>query len=96
MGPLRGASYREVDTFMIRPSEDIAAIAARHMELDNIAERCGGVLKFLLKRMLAAGAGPAGETISYLLFDGQYAQDLIRLGMQDADAKRQQIIDFFS
>ena len=36
------------------------------------------------------------KLLSYLLFDGEYATDLVRLGMRDADAKRQELIDFFS
>lgn len=95
MLPLRGATYRNVETLIVRPSENIASIASKHLQLDNIAERTGGLLKPLLKRLTFSEAGQAGDIASFLLFDGQYAQDLIRLGMQDADAQRQEIINFF-
>ena len=42
-----------------------------------------------------AGGDNEGDLLSYLLFDGEYAADLVRMGMRDADAKRQELIDFF-
>ena len=49
-------------------------------------------------RMTIAGAGGEreGDLLSYLLFDGEYASDLVAMGMRDADAMRQRIIDFFA
>ena len=34
--------------------------------------------------------------LACLLFDGEYASDLVRMGMRDADAHRQELIEFFS
>lgn len=95
MSPLRGAAYREVDTLMIRPSEDLNVIAMRHLRSGNIAERTGGILKPLIRRLIKSEVD-IGDIAAFLMFDGQFAQDLIRLGMQDADGQRQKLMKFFS
>ncbi len=96
MTTVRGAPYRKIDTLLIRPSEDIAQIAGRHLRIGSIVARAGGLVGSLLRRMGDMSEGQPTDLLSYLLFDGEFATDLIRLGMHDADAQRQKIIDFFS
>lgn len=93
---LRGEPYRKVDTLVIRPSEDIAVLAGKHLRLGGVATRAGGIVGPILRRIGESTEGQANDLLSYLLFDGEFANDLIRLGMRDADAQRQRIIDFFS
>jgi NTE family protein len=93
---LRGAPYRKIDTLVIRPSEDIAAIAGRHLKEGTIASRAGGLVGPLLRRMAETDEGQANDLLSYFLFDGEFASDLIQMGMRDAHAHRQKIVDFFS
>lgn len=93
---LRGAPYRQIDTLVIRPSEDIAEIAGRHLTMGTIASRAGGLVGPILRRIGETSEGQANDLLSYLLFDGEFARDLIAMGMRDADTKRQEIIDFFS
>lgn len=92
----RGAPYRNIDTIEVRPSIDIAEIASRHLQRGSIAARAGSLVGPLLHRLGDIGVGQASDLLSYLLFDHEFAQELIRLGMHDADVRRQQIIDFFS
>ena len=47
-------------------------------------------------RIADVGGEKQGDLLSYLLFDGEYAADFVRMGMRDADASRQELIDFFS
>lgn len=95
MRPMRGAPYRKVDTLMIRPNEDIAEVASRHARLGSVATRAGGIIGPLIRRIADTGGENEGDLLSYLLFDGEYASDLVRMGMRDADAKRQELIEFF-
>jgi NTE family protein len=96
MTPMRGQPYRKVETLMIRPNEDIGAVANRHARLGSVVSRAGGVVGPLIRRIAEAGGGEReGDLLSYLLFDGEYAADLVAMGMRDADAARQKIIDFF-
>jgi NTE family protein len=96
MTKTRGAPYREIDTLEVRPSMDIAEIASRHLQRGSIAARAGSLVGPLLHRLGDIGVGQASDLLSYLLFDHEFAQELIRLGMHDADVRRQQIIEFFS
>jgi NTE family protein len=50
----------------------------------------------LIRRIAGAGGEREGDLLSYLLFDGEYASDLVAMGMRDADAMRQRLIDFFA
>lgn len=95
MKPMRGAAYRKVETLMIRPLEDIGAVAGRHARMGSVVTRAGGLIGPLIRRIADSGEENDGDLLSYLLFDGEYAADLVRMGMQDADAHRQELIDFF-
>jgi NTE family protein len=92
----RGQPYRKVQTLLIRPNEDIAAVAAKHVRLGSVVARAGGVVGPLLRRIAGQGGEREGDLLSYLLFDGEYAADLVAMGMRDADAARQTLIEFFS
>ncbi len=92
----RGSGYRRVDALMIRPNENVAAVAAKHVRMGSVVARAGGVVGPLLRRIAGAGGEREGDLLSYLLFDGEYASDLVAMGMRDADAMRGKIIDFFA
>jgi len=92
----RGQTYRKVDSLLVRPNEDIAAVAAKHLRLGSVISRAGPVVGPLLRRLAGTGGEREGDLLSYLLFDGEYAADLVAMGMRDADAMRQQLIDFFA
>lgn len=96
MTKTRGAPYRHIDTLEVRPSMDIAEVASRHLQRGSIAARAGSLVGPLLHRLGDIGVGQASDLLSYLLFDHEFSQELIRLGMHDADSRRQQIIEFFS
>jgi NTE family protein len=92
----RGQTYRKVDSLLVRPNEDIAAVAAKHLRLGSVITRAGPVVGPLLRRLAGTGGEREGDLLSYLMFDGEYAADLVAMGMRDADAMRQQLIDFFA
>ena len=94
--PLRGAPYRKITTLMIQPQGDIAKIADKYARLGSVAARAGGLIGPVIRRIADSGDEEQGDLLSYLLFDGEFASDLVRMGMRDADAKRQELIDFFA
>lgn len=92
---LRGTPYRRIDSLVVRPSVDLATIAEHHLRSGAMAARAGGLIGPFLRRMGDAAEGQTKDLLSYLMFDGEFAADLIKLGMHDADSSRQQLIDFF-
>lgn len=88
----RGASYRQVQSVFIRPSSDIAELASDFVRV--VHPTLGGVPGWLLSKLTQPQVQQS-DLLSYLLFDGRYAQKLIELGMHDADANREKLIEFF-
>lgn len=69
---------RSVEPLVIRPSQDLREIAARH------AHRMPHPIRMLMR---GVGAwGPDGRLASFLLFQRHYTQELIALGYQDGMA----------
>ena len=91
----RGHSFQIVSDAFVRPSEDLGAVAAHHVARIRRAPP-GSILGNLAFRALTRG-DPAGEAdlMSYLLFDGRYAEDLIRLGARDAAAQEEELAQLF-
>jgi len=88
----RGLAYRQVQTLVFRPSEDIGVIAARW--LSKLRSR--RPVTFLLTRAMRAGVASESDLASFLLFDHGFADALIALGLADARARADEIRAFFS
>jgi NTE family protein len=92
----RGQPYRLVEDLVIRPSRDIATIAAGHAKRARPGEIAGASLPSkLLHRIAQSHLVTEADLASYLLFDGAYAKDLIALAMEDAHRERESLIRFF-
>ena len=86
-------SYRYVESFEIRPSEDIGKLASDHVRRGKLVGN-----PFFTKRLLNivdTGAGDEADLASYLLFDGHFCRQLIEMGRADAHARRHEILKFF-
>lgn len=79
-------NFRPVDAVWIHPSKDIGALAGQ------LSDRLPKLIRYLLK-----GLGPleeAREIISYLLFDPEFCQELIRYGYEDGLNQKAAIREF--
>ena len=91
----RGApTYEHVNCLAIRPSEDIGRMASVHVRKGRFKGE-----PFVTKRILSLldlGVGTEADLASYLMFDGQFCRQLIELGRADAQARKHELLAFFS
>lgn len=90
---VRGAGYREVTALPIRPSRDLGEMATEFMLIHR--EHYRGVSGWLLSKAAGSDFLANSDLLSYILFDGRFAEALIELGRADADAARESLIEFF-
>ena len=92
----RGVPYRFIRELVVRPSIDLADVARPHLESRAKKETTEALPTRLLHRLAGSQLFSQAELGSYLLFDAPYARDLIELGMNDAHARREQLLEFFA
>ena len=91
---LRGAPLRRIQAVHIRPSEDIGALAAEFVGSGRMRVH-GLVARRLIQRLAAGEARHESDLLSYLLFDGRFASQLIELGRHDAAKKEDELAELF-
>lgn len=82
-----------IHALAIYPREDIGRIANEHLRRNR--PRFGRLLGRGLLKLLDLGEGSDADLVSYLLFDGDYARDLMRMGFEDARAREEELARFF-
>ena len=83
-GKMRGAPYRIVGEYMIRPSGDLGEIAGHVARTGRFKGSGGGAGIQLLRRLATARGADEADLISYILFDGLYAAEVAQMGYEDA------------
>ncbi|GAO01870.1 patatin-like phospholipase family protein [Anaeromyxobacter sp. PSR-1] len=94
-----GAPFRRVRELVIRPSRDIGVLAHEHAARRVRHLRPGTLAARLLRRAAAdveAAADGAADLASFLLFDGEFADELMALGHADARRSREALLAFFA
>jgi NTE family protein len=91
-----GGSLRPVTDLFIRPSQDLGKIAADILARPAVRARLSGPAGYLMRRIgeNAMQTQDPSDLLSYLLFDGEYARELIALGERDAHEVREQLDAF--
>jgi NTE family protein len=90
----RGAPYRVVGECMIRPSVDLGEIAGAIARAGRFKGTGGDTGIRLLRRLASASGSGEADLLSYILFDGVYAAELVRMGREDARARHDELARF--
>jgi len=92
-----GGVLRQVRDLFLQPSQDLGELATHMLSRPSVKARLEGPAGYLLRRMgESASAEAPSDTLSYLLFDGEYARELIALGESDARAIAPQLEEFLA
>ncbi len=87
-----GGALRPVADLLLRPSQDLGRLAAHVLERTSVRARLSGPAGYLLRRLgEAAGRGDPSDLLSYLLFDSEYAGELMLLGERDAKERKDEL-----
>ncbi|MCQ8140448.1 hypothetical protein, partial [Vibrio parahaemolyticus] len=80
----------------IDPSHGLSRLAAEYVASRAFARRERGIIGRVMRCLADAGPTRTGDLLSYLLFDGGFAAELIALGKSDARARHSEICAFFA
>lgn len=87
----RGAAWKKVPVLAFNPSIDFKAMAVEYAA--RIAPRVGAATRGLIELLGRSGRGGA---LSFLLFDHEFTGALLEQGREDALARRDEIVEFFT
>jgi NTE family protein len=94
--PERGAPYRVVEDFLIRPSRDLGELAAECLAIQRPVSGLSDWLSRNVVRYAGRGAFGEADLLSYLFFDRCYTEHLIALGRHDAASAADDLLEFLS
>ena len=92
MSDARGTPYRQVKTLVFRPSKDIGGLA--HEFASQLGRRDGPA--WLLAELEQLGSRGDLDLLSFFLFDGRFARELIDLAHRDVSRRADEVVAFFS
>lgn len=95
-GMKRSQPMRWIRNILVHPSEDLGALAAEYARSEEFRKRSDNFVGRILRRFAESEARDRADLVSYLLFDGGFAEILIDLGRRDARARREEWLRFFS
>ncbi len=91
-----GRPVRSVHLLRLQPSRDIGSMAAEFIASPEFARRECNLSGQILRLIGRGDPAHAGDLLSYLLFDGEFAHQLIELGWSDTQTRHLELRTFFA
>jgi NTE family protein len=95
LGFADGQGFHPMKALLVRASADIGRMAAEFVRSPAFS-RIGGLTERLMRRLAEPESRNEADLLSYLLFDGSFAGQLIELGRADARARHEELCAFFA
>ena len=95
MGRKSTPKMRPLTTLLVRASEDIGQMSIDFVRSARFQGRVSGPLARVMRRLAEAGGDSESDLLSYVLFDGEFASELIELGQRDARLRHDELCTFF-
>jgi NTE family protein len=95
LAELGAPPLRPIELVHLRPSQDLGALAAAYLAGASSSWLRGPVARGF-RRLVERDAVRAGGVLSYLLFDGGFASELIALGRADARGQHAALVGLFA
>jgi NTE family protein len=92
----RGQVYRRIHDIVIRPTADLGQLAGQILSNLSDASQRSPLIRLAARNLGADGRTPESDLLSYLLFDGEFLAPLAELGFRDAQAREEEIVEFFT
>lgn len=92
--PQRG--FRPLASLLVRASKNMGRMAAEYVRSPLFARRTDGIPGRALRQILDSAFDDEADLLSYILFDGEFAMQLIELGWHDAQQQHEALCHFFT
>ncbi|MCC6746004.1 MAG: patatin-like phospholipase family protein [Deltaproteobacteria bacterium] len=95
LGHAPGRGLRSLEVVLVRSSEDIGKLAGDFVRSPHFRQRAPGMLGRVMRRLAEDAATDEADLLSYMLFDGEFAGQLVEIGRSDARARHDELCAFF-
>jgi NTE family protein len=88
--------FRPIRDLVIRPSADLAILAGKILQGMSGERARSPLIRLAARNLIDGRRTPESDLLSYLLFDGEFLAPLAELGMRDARAREDDLVEFFT
>lgn len=95
MAAAEQGSTRMVQDLLVRPSEDLGALAAAYAKSAAFETR-SSLSARVFRRLAERDPSDDADLLSYVMFDGGFGKQLLELGFEDARRRRDELVALFT